>query len=105
MVLCNTAALAFVGTSINDLARVNSFTATDHSLNWSDFGFSGTPITPDAPPPLPVLNGVTGTVSADSLFGTNGDDLIRGGGGNDRLTGRAGADTFVFGADARDRQP
>ena len=54
------------------------------------------------PEPEPVLNLVQGTAGADRLIGTAGDDLIRGGDGNDRLTGRAGADTFVFGADARD---
>ncbi len=58
--------------------------------------------TPQAPP-APTLNVVTGTAGADRLTGTVGDDLIRGGDGNDRLTGRAGEDTFVFGADARDR--
>lgn len=85
---------------------MNSFTGTDHNLNWTDFGFSGTPVTPvpppPPPPPPPVLNPITGTAGADRLIGTAGSDLIRGGDGNDRLTGRAGADAFVFGADARD---
>ena len=39
---------------------------------------------------------------ADRLSGTTGDDLIRGANGDDRLSDDAGADTFVFGADARD---
>ena len=58
--------------------------------------------TPPAPSPAPALNVVTGTAGNDRLTGTTGNDLIRGGNGDDRLTGRAGADTFVFGADARD---
>lgn len=96
----DTAALAAVGKSITDVARVNSWTQTDHALNWSDFGYTGEAEPP--PPPPPALNEITGTAGADRLIGTSGDDLIRGGDGNDRLTGRAGADTFVFGADARD---
>ncbi len=103
--LFDTAALAAVGKTIADVARVNSFTGMDHNLNWTDFGFSGTPVTPvpTAPPPTPVvLNVITGTAGADVLVGTAGADLIRGGDGNDRLTGGTGADTFVFGADARD---
>lgn len=102
--LFDTAALAAVGKTITDVARVNSFANTDHNLNWIDFGFSGTPITPEppAPPPPPVLNVITGTAGADVLVGTAGADLIRGGDGNDRLTGGVGPDTFVFGADARD---
>ena len=98
----DTAALAAVGKSITDVARVNSWTTTNHSLNWSDFGYSGEPDLPPPPPPPPALTVISGTAGADRLFGTSGDDLIRGGDGNDRLTGRAGADTFVFGADARD---
>jgi len=104
--LFDTAALAAVGKTITDVARVNSTIATDHNLNWTDFGFSGTPITPEPPapppPPPPVLNVITGTAGADVLVGTAGADLIRGGDGNDTLTGGAGPDTFVFGADARD---
>ena len=104
--LFDTAALAAVGKTVTDVARVTSFTSTDHNLNWTDFGFSGTPITPAPPappkPPPPVLNIITGTAGADVLVGTAGADLIRGGDGNDRLIGRAGEDTFVFGADARD---
>ncbi len=100
--LFDTAALAAVGKSISDVAQANSWTPTDHSLNWSDLGYTGTPDAPPPPPPPPVLNLITGTKGNDRLFGTAGDDLIRGGDGNDRLTGRSGADTFVFGADARD---
>jgi hypothetical protein len=104
--LFDTAALAAVGKTITDVARVNSFTNTDHNLNWTDFGFSGTPITPEPPapppPPPPVLNVITGTAGNNVLVGTAGADLIRGGDGNDTLTGGAGPDTFVFGADARD---
>lgn len=100
--LFDTAALAAVGKTINDVARVNSWTPTNHSLNWDDLGFSGTPDAPPPPPPPPVLNEINGTAGSDRIIGTSGDDLIRGGDGNDRLTGRAGADTFVFGADASD---
>lgn len=103
--LFDTAALAAVGKTVTDIARVNSFAATDHNLNWTDFGFTGTPVTPviaPPPPPDPVLNVITGTAGADVLLGTTGADLIRGGDGNDRLTGGAGPDTFFFGADARD---
>ena len=104
--LFDTAALAAVGKTITDVARVTSFTRPDHNLNWSDVGFSGTPITPEPPapppPPPPVLNVITGTARADVLIGTAGADLIRGGDGNDTLTGGAGPDVFVFGADARD---
>lgn len=104
--LFDTAALAAVGKTVTDIARVNSFAGTDHNLDWTDFGFSGTPIAPEPPPPPPppppVLNVITGTARADVLVGTAGADLIRGGDGDDRLTGRAGPDTFVFGADARD---
>lgn len=98
----DTAALAAVGKSITDVARVNSWTPTNHSLNWSDFGFSGELPPPPPPPPPPVFNVINGTADAERLVGTAGDDLIRGGDGNDRLTGRAGADVFVFGADAGD---
>lgn len=104
--LFDTAALAAAGKTITDITRINSFTNADHNLNWTDFGFSGTPITPEPPapppPPPPVLNVITGTAGANVLIGTTGADLIRGGDGNDRLTGGAGPDTFVFGADARD---
>ncbi len=104
--LFDNAALAAVGKTITDVARVNSFTNTDHNLNWTDFGFAGTPIAPvlppPPPPPPPILNVITGTADADVLVGTAGADLIRGGDGNDRMTGGAGPDTFVFGADARD---
>jgi Ca2+-binding RTX toxin-like protein len=104
--LFDTAALAAVGKTVTDIDRVNSFANTDHNLNWTDFGFSGTPVTPvpppPPPPPPPVLNLITGTAGADVLVGTAGADLIRGGDGSDRLTGGAGPDTFVFGADSRD---
>lgn len=103
--LFDTAALAAAGKAVTDIARVDSFATTDHNLNWTDFGFAGTPVKPviaPPPPPAPVLNLITGTAGADVLVGTTGADLIRGGDGNDRLTGGAGPDTFVFGADARD---
>ncbi len=88
--------------TITDVARVNSFTLSHHDLDWSDFGFSGTPIAPvlpPPPPPPPVLNRIEGTAGRDVLRGTDGDDLIVANGGNrDRLTGGEGNDTFVFGA-------
>lgn len=100
--LFDTDALAAVGKSITDVARVSSFAPTDHSLDWTDFGFSGNPtppVLPPPPPPPPVLNRIEGTAGQDVLRGTNGDDLIIANGGNrDRLTGRGGEDTFVFGA-------
>ncbi len=104
--LFDTAALAAVGKTITDVARVDRFSSTDHNLDWTDFGFAGAPITPEPPapppPPPPVLNVITGTAGADVLVGTAGADLLRGGDGNDVLTGGDGPDTFVFGADARD---
>ena len=90
-------ALAAVGKSLADVARVQFDSYTDHNLSWADFGFAPVGGTPD-----PVLTLIQGTAGDDRLTGTAGDDLIRGGDGNDRLTGGAGADTFVFGTDARD---
>jgi Ca2+-binding RTX toxin-like protein len=101
-------ALAGVGKTLADVARVQFDGFVDHDLNWSDFGFTPTGVVvpdPDPEPepePEPMLNLVQGTAGNDRLTGTAGDDLIRGGDGDDRLTGGAGADTFVFGADARD---
>lgn len=98
--LLDTEALASVGKTLNDVARVQLDGFADHDLNWSDFGFA--PLAVTEPEPEPALNLVQGTAGNDRLFGTAGDDLIRGGDGDDRLTGGAGEDTFVFGADARD---
>jgi Ca2+-binding RTX toxin-like protein len=101
--LLDTAALSSVGKSLTDVSNVRFVSTVDHSLDWDDFGFApaggtgGGDGTPD-----PMLNLVQGTAGNDRLTGTTGDDLIRGGGDDDRLTGRAGADSFVFGADARD---
>ncbi len=89
-------ALAAAGKSLGDVTNVQINAFVDHDLSWADFGFA--PTTPTAP----KLNLVQGTAGNDRLIGTTGDDLIRGGGDDDRLTGRAGADTFVFGAEARD---
>jgi hypothetical protein len=100
--LLDTAALAAVGKSITDVVDVTRTSFTAHDLNWSDFGFSGTPVAPvlpPPPPPPPVLNVIEGTTGRDVLIGTDGDDLIIANGGNrDRLTGGEGNDTFVFGA-------
>ena len=98
--LLDTAALAAAGKTLADVASIRVDALTEHDLSWADFGF--TPVGTVDPDPDPVLTLVQGTAGNDRLFGTAGDDLIRGGDGNDRLTGREGADTFVFGADARD---
>jgi Ca2+-binding RTX toxin-like protein len=98
--LLGTEALAAIGKTLADVARVQFDSFVDHGLSWADFGFVPTGVV--EPEPEPMLNLVQGTAGNDSLSGTAGNDLIRGGNGNDRLTGRAGADTFVFGADARD---
>lgn len=99
--LLDTAALAAVGQTMADVADISRTGFTDHGLNWSDLGFSGTPIEPvlpPPPPPPPVLNRIEGTAGRDRLVGTSGDDLIIANGGNrDTLTGGAGDDTFVFG--------
>jgi Ca2+-binding RTX toxin-like protein len=98
--LLDTEALAAIGKTLADVTRVQFDSFVDHDLSWSDFGFTPTGVV--VPDPEPILNLVQGTAGNDRLTGTAGDDLIRGGNGDDRLTGRAGADTFVFGADARD---
>lgn len=98
--LLNPDALAGVGKSLADVARVQFDAFVDHDVSWADFGFVPNAVV--VPDPEPVLNLVQGTNGADRLIGTSGDDLIRGGAGSDTLTGRAGADRFVFGADARD---
>ncbi|QYK42562.1 MAG: hypothetical protein KF887_05460 [Paracoccaceae bacterium] len=116
--LFDTDALAAVGKSILDVARVISFTITDHDLTWLDVGFSQDGVT--LPQPERNLNLVEGTSEKDTLRGTaaddlilggsgndrliggTGDDVIIGGKGNDRLTSGLGEDTFVFGADASD---
>jgi Ca2+-binding RTX toxin-like protein len=99
--LLDNAALAAVGKTMADVVDVTRIADTDHSLNWSDFGFSGTPggtlPPPPPPPPPPVLNRIEGTGARDKLRGTALDDLIIGNGGNDTLAGRGGEDTFVFG--------
>ncbi|TGD44883.1 hypothetical protein EEB11_04845 [Pseudotabrizicola sediminis] len=97
--LLNPDALAGVGKSLADVARVQFDAYVDHDLSWADFGFVPTGVV--VPDPEPMLNLVQGTAGNDTLIGTSGDDLIRGGAGNDRLTGGAGADTFVFGAEVR----
>lgn len=104
--LFDDAALAALGKTLGDIARVQSFTFTDHSLNWEDLGLTltaqgdGGPFTPD-PEPF-MFNEVTGTVRADSLLGTDGRDLIRGLGRSDTMDGGADADSFVFGNETRD---
>jgi Ca2+-binding RTX toxin-like protein len=105
--LLSTEALAAIGKTLADVARVQFDSFVDHSLNWSDFGFTPTGVViPDPEPepePAPAPNVIRGTSRNDTLIGTSGSDAIYGGGDNDRLTGGAGADFFVFGADARDR--
>lgn len=100
--LLDPAALASVGKSITDVVDVTRTSFTLHDLDWSDFGFSGTPIAPvppPPPPPPPVQNRIEGTSGRDVLRGTDGDDLIIANGGDrDRLIGGEGNDTFVFGA-------
>jgi RTX calcium-binding nonapeptide repeat (4 copies) len=96
-------ALAAAGKTMADVRDVVSTGNTDHALNWSDFGISGTPVAPvlpPPPPPPPVLNRIEGTAGRDVLSGTAGNDLIIGNGGRDTLSGRGGADTFVFGREA-----
>ncbi|TJZ91841.1 hypothetical protein FA743_10255 [Paracoccus gahaiensis] len=111
-------ALAAAGKSVLDVARVNSFTTTDHDLTWFDVGFTQDGVT--LPVPERDLNLIDGTSGNDTLRGTAGDDLILGGEGNDRLIGGKGDDViiggtgndrltsglgedmFIFGADARD---
>jgi Ca2+-binding RTX toxin-like protein len=106
--LLDPAALASVGKTLDDIASVRRDAFVDHDLSWADFGFTPTGvIVPDPEPepepqPDPALTLLQGTNGNDRLAGTAADELIRGGNGDDRLTGREGADTFVFGADARD---
>ena len=100
--LLDTDALASVGKTLDDVARVQFDGFVDHDLSWADFGFTPAGVMVPDPEREPVLNLVQGTAGNDRLTGTAGDDLIRGGNGDDRLTGRGGEDTFVFGADARD---
>ena len=101
--LLDPAALAAVGRTMADVTNVVRTAATDHNLNWSDFGITGTPVAPvlpPPPPPPPVLNRIEGTAGRDTLRGTAQDDLIIGFAGRDTLTGRGGEDTFVFGREA-----
>lgn len=42
------------------------------------------------------IDAVTGSASADTLFGNNLDNLIEGGGGGDTLNGRGGVDTLSY---------
>jgi RTX calcium-binding nonapeptide repeat (4 copies) len=49
------------------------------------------------PPPLPTVNEVYGTDSADLLVGSAGDDRLVGKGGDDRLDGGAGSDVLEGG--------
>ncbi|WP_240769081.1 calcium-binding protein [Paracoccus liaowanqingii] len=116
--LFDTDALAAAGKSVLDVARVNSFTMTDHDLTWFDVGFTQDGVTlPEPERNLTLLEGTAGNDTLrgtrddelilggegnDRLIGGRGDDVILGGNGNDRLTGGLGEDTFVFGADARD---
>lgn len=102
--LFDTAALEAAGKTLADIASVRVDALIDHDLSWADLGFSANGVTlPDPDPqPEPELNLVQGSSANDRLTGTAGDDLIRGGNGDDRLTGMSGADSFVFGADARD---
>ncbi len=106
--LLDPGALADVGKTLADVASVTVLAEVDHDLSWADFGFVPNGVTvPDPvpepePEPDPALTLLEGTNGNDRLTGTAADELIRGGNGDDRLTGRAGADTFVFGADARD---
>jgi hypothetical protein len=105
--LLDLGALASAGKTLADVAGVSVAASFNHSLNWSDFGFTPTGVViPDPEPepePAPAPNVIRGTSLNDTLIGTSGSDAIYGGGDNDRLTGGAGADFFVFGADARDR--
>lgn len=102
--LLDPAALAAVGKTLTDVTEITRISATDHDLNWSDFGITGDPVDPilppPPPPPPPPLNRIEGTAGSDTLVGTAGDDLIIGNAGRDRLTGRGGEDTFVFGREA-----
>jgi hypothetical protein len=102
--LLEAAALAAVGKTMADVVDVSRIAETDHSLNWSDFGFAGTPggtlPPPPPPPPPPVLNRIEGTAAGETLRGTAQDDLMIGNGGRDTLSGRGGEDTFVFGREA-----
>jgi hypothetical protein len=105
--LIDSAALAAVGKTMADVVDVIQTAKTDHNLNWSDFGISGTPVPPvepPPPPPPPVLNRIEGTAGRDTLRGTAQDDIIIGNAGNDALTGRGGNDTFVFGREAGNGQ-
>jgi hypothetical protein len=102
--LLDQSALAAVGKTMADVVDVTRTVDTDHNLNWSDFGFAGTPggtlPPPPPPPPPPVLNRIEGTAAGEVLRGTAGDDLMIGNGGSDTLSGRGGEDTFVFGREA-----
>ncbi|MFS4582077.1 calcium-binding protein [Phaeobacter sp. C3_T13_0] len=95
-------ALASAGKTLADVANVSLDATIDHSLDYSDLGFGAAPLPDPEPTPTPGLNLVEGTGGGDRLFGTGEDEVLIGGNGNDRLTGNGGADTFVFGADARD---
>jgi hypothetical protein len=99
--LLEAAALAAVGKTMADVVDVTRIAETDHSLNWSDFGFAGTPggtlPPPPPPPPPPVLNRIEGTAASETLRGTAANELMIGNGGSDTLAGRGGEDTFVFG--------
>ena len=92
------------GKTLADVTGLQISGSVDHALNWDDFGFVpvGGGTGGGGGGTGPVLNLVAGTAANDRLIGTAGDDLIRGGGDDDRLTGLAGADSFVFGAEARD---
>ena len=102
--LLDPAALASVGKTMADVTDIVRTGATDHDLDWSDFGITGDPVDPilppPPPPPPPPLNRIEGTAANDTLRGTADDDLIIGNAGRDRLTGRGGEDTFVFGREA-----
>jgi Ca2+-binding RTX toxin-like protein len=102
--LLDQSALAAAGKTMADVVDVTRLADVDHDLDWSDVGFSGTPVgtlpPPPPPPPPPVLNRIEGTSGRDTLRGTAQDDLIIGNAGRDTLTGRGGADTFVFGREA-----
>ena len=101
--LLETATLDAAGKTLADVTGLEISGTVDHDLSWADFGFVATGGTGGGGgTPTPTLNLVSGTALSDRLFGTAGNDLIRGGGDDDRLTGLAGADSFVFGADARD---
>ena len=108
-------ALADAGKTLEDVADVQITALVDHDLSWADLGFGAESVepgpapepapTPDPAPmpepdPIPVV--IEGTDGRDRLVGTSADEIFISGDNRDVMTGNGGADTFVFGADARD---